>query len=156
MHRRLVMKAVVVSVLIAGSVSFAVADPEREESTARVRLDDKKTKFRHDGDWIELASPTTVKHGREYISLNTETGELDRLRIDATSGRPIVLTVRINFKNGTSRIARIDHAIDKKKPVEVDLKGAQYVESLVVVTDPVSNAEYKVMGLPSSVGVAAR
>jgi len=150
------MKVALVSMVVLGSVSFAVAGPDREESTARVRLDDKKTKFRHDGDWIELASPTTVKHGKEYISLNTDLGALDHVRIDAANGRPIVLTVRINFKNGTSRIARIERVIDKKKPVDIDLKGPQYIDSLVVVTDPVSNAEYKVMGLPASAGVATR
>ena len=150
------MKVALVSMVVLGSVSFAVAGPDREESTARVRLDDKKTQFRHDGDWVELASPTTVKHGKEYISLNTDLGALDHVRIDAASGRPIVLMVRINFKNGTSRIARIERVIDKKKPVDIDLKGPQYIDSLVVVTDPVSNAEYKVMGLPASAGVAAR
>jgi hypothetical protein len=150
------MKAAFVTMFVLGSVMFAVADPEREESTARVRLDDKKTQFRRDGDWIELASPTTVRHGKEYISLATDAGALDRLRIDAAAGRPIVLTVRINFKNGTSRIARIDRVIDKKRPVDIDLKGAQTIDSLVVVTDPVSNAEYKVMGLPAGAGVAAQ
>jgi hypothetical protein len=156
MHRRERMKVALASMLVIGSVSFAWAGPDRDESTARYRLDDKHTHFRHDGDWIELASPTTVKHGKEYITLNTDLGALSRLRLDATTGRPIVLTVRINFKNGTSRTARIDRVIDKKRPVAIDLKGAEYVDSVVVVTDPVSNAEYKLMGLPASAGVAAR
>src|SRR5262245_52416014 len=156
MHERSIMRIVVLaSLLIAGSVSFVAAKPDHDESTDRYRLTDTPHhQVRRDGDWIELASPTPVKHQREYISLARDTGKLSRIRIDAHTGRPIVLTVRINFKDGTSKIARVDSVVDKRRPAVIELKEPRFVESLVVVTDPVSSAEYRVMGLPEGTGVA--
>jgi len=149
--------AVLTSLIVAGSASFVAASPDRDESTRRVTLSETaKPQLRRDGDWIEIATPTPVRHGKEYITLRDDTGTISRLRIDSHAGRPYVYTVRINFTNGTSRIARIERAIDKKRPVYVDLKGAKEIESLVVVTDPDSRAEYRVMGLPAAAGVARR
>jgi hypothetical protein len=75
-----------------------------------------------DGDWSDRRADAG-ETPEDYISLRRHRSA----QPFADRGGPpasIVMMIRINFKDGTSRIAQIEGAIDKR-PVVVDLKGAK-------------------------------
>lgn len=145
--------------LIAGSMSIASAAPADHESTERVSYSDaasssSKDRGHSDDGWVELASATPASHGREYIVVGADAGTFTRLRIDAAAGRPTVRAVRVDYKNGKSKVMRVDTTLDhKRKPSTIlDLRGAHEIEQLVVITDR-GSGKYAVYaeGEPSAV-----
>jgi hypothetical protein len=156
--RSLTMKIQAVSAFVlAAMTSVAFATPAKTEATERVSYGAtaKRGTLAPAEDWVELASPTPASHGREYIALEAG-GPYVRLRVDATSGRPIVRSVRIDFKDGTSRTVRIDRALAKATPAYIDLRGNKLVERLVVTSEGGKFARYGVSAEPSGTGVASR
>jgi len=146
--------------LLAGATALVSAAPVDNETTERVSYKDKARRSApsatDDSGWIELASPTPASHGREYIEVDGDGVPLVRLRITGHRGRTTVHTVRVDFKDGTSRTVRLDKVVSKDKPAYVDLRGAKRVERLVVATERAAKAEYTVHGEPSGTGVARR
>jgi hypothetical protein len=148
-------------IVVVGSMSLVSAAPARDEHSERVRYNEKthydKTPKAGDG-WVELASSTPASNGREYIVVNATAGTFTMLRIDADKDRPIVQSVRIEYRNGTHRIVQLDKVLDEKKRQSafVDLHGPHEIESLVVVTDRDSRGSYAVLGMTEKVNVAGR
>jgi hypothetical protein len=142
-----------------------LAQPGPEETTARVRYGDDRaqppsekiaTAASADG-WVELASPTPASHGREFISVDDHAGAIKELRLSATSGRPYVSSVRVDFKDGTRRTFEIDRvAASGKRAIRVDLHGAKQIQQLIVVTDRTSPGTYLVEASPAEAGLASR
>ena len=158
-QRRFAMRITALSaILLAGASALVSAAPVDRESTERVSYTNKARRAApapsEDG-WIELASPTPASHGREYIGV-ADGVPLVRLRIAGHQGRTVVRTVRVDFKDGTSRTVRLDQVVSKDKPAYVDLRGPKRVERLVVVTERAAKAEYTVHGEPSGTGIARR
>ena len=158
--RRFAMRITALSaMLLAGATALVSAAPVDKETTERVSYKDKARRTApsatDDSGWIELASPTPARHGREYIGV-ADGVPLVRLRIAGHLGRTVVRTVRVDFKDGTSRTVRLDQVVSKDKPAYVDLRGPKRVERLVVVTERAAKAEYTVHGEPSGTGIARR
>jgi hypothetical protein len=103
-----------------------VSAGDDKETTDRIsygkKAGDSTVKDRDD-PWVELASPTPASHGREFIIVNSETGPWVQLRIAAAAGRPRVRAIRIEYRDGSERLVRIDKLLDKKRPAYVDLRG---------------------------------
>jgi hypothetical protein len=80
------------------------------------------------------------------------------LRIAATSGRPIVRAVRVLYKNGKTKLTRIDRVLDRKRKqfALVDLKGAREIDQVIVITERDSRGTYSVFGEAAHAGVASR
>jgi hypothetical protein len=149
-----------VLLLVAGSAdatpqSPSTKDPDHE-STARVTYNEKVKRPAASDDWIQVGTPTPASHGREYITIDPDAGAFVRLRIDATAGRPIVRSVRLDFKDGKSRVVSVDRIVEKSKPAYVDLGGAKQLERIVVVSEGSAKASYAVYAAPNSGGVATR
>ncbi len=137
------------AVLVAGSSSLVAAAPAPRESTARVSYTDLNPPAPDDAGaqdgWIELASPTPASHGREFITVEGD-NSFTRLRIAAATGRPIVRTVRVYYKDGTSRVVRVDKVLDKRRNsvAIVDLRGAHAIDQVIVNTERDSKGTYTV------------
>ena len=146
------------ALLLAATTSFVSAAPNTAETTGRVSYTEKgeRAKPAARDAWIELASPTPASHGREYIAVDSDLGEIVRLRVDAHTGRPIVRTVRIDYADGKQRVVRIDKVLDHKHPVYVDLGAPRRIERIVVVSEGPSKATYTVEGALARTEVAAR
>jgi hypothetical protein len=146
-------------VLLAGGTSIAVAQPssaEDRETTARVTYNDRARRAAAPDDWTVVATPTPASHAREYIEVDPDRGSLVRLRIEASSGRPIVRAVRLDYKNGKSRVVQLDRVLEKGKPAYVDLAPGQRLERIVVTSEGSAKASYAIYGSTSTGGVATR
>lgn len=151
----------IVALLVTGSMSLASATPIHDERSERVSYNEKT---RHDSapkaaeGWIELASATPAHNGREYIVVDATAGAFSVLRIDAAKDRPIVESVRVEYRNGTHRIVQLDQVLDqtKRRSAFVDLHGPHDIESVVVVTDRHSKGSYAVLGMAERSNVASR
>lgn len=154
----IVMKTTaLVLLLVAGSAQATPQTKEQDrESTARVTYNEKAKRPAVSDDWIAVATPTPASHGREYITVDPDLGAFVRLRIDASAGRPIVRSVRVDFRDGKSRVFAIDRAVEKGKPAYVDLRGAKQIERIVVVSEGSPKASYAVFGAPNTGTVATR
>jgi hypothetical protein len=160
--RFIAMKITVLSaVLVAGAVSLVSAAPEKKESTERVSYTEKgkrdTPKASPDTEgWIELATPTPASHGREFIFVDEAVAPIEQLRITATANRPIVRSLRIEYRDGTQRVVRLDKVVDAKHPAYVDLRGPKRIERVTVVSEGSSKATYALHGAPARSGVATR
>jgi len=147
----LVMTTLTLAALfLVGSFSLVAAEPTREEHSGRVSYNEKaqpKPVTKTEG-WTELATPTPATHGREYIVVDGAAGVFTKLRIVASTGRPIVRSVRVDFRDGGHRTVQIDEVLDhaRRPSASVDLRGAHEIESIVVVTDQDSRGSYQVLG----------
>ena len=152
------MKILAISgLLLAAFASDVTAAPSKDETAERVSYTNdassKRSATNPEGEWVELASPTPVSHGREFITVD---GRFAQLRIDAAKGRPIIKSVRIVYANGKDRVVRIGRTLSgKQRTAVVELSGAR-IEHIVVQTDTQSRGSYTVTGVPVSNGVATR
>jgi hypothetical protein len=137
----------ITGLILAGSVAVVTASPDPRETTERLRYNGGADEAKHaDGDWVEIATPTPTSHGREYIDVGAGAGTFRRIRISATTGRPIVRMVKVSYKDGTQRKVRVDAVIDKQRPAYVDLKGAHEIERIVIEADTDSHGTYSLEG----------
>ena len=138
----------------------ATAQPRRDENTARLSYSDKQEaradEPRRDGETVELASPTTTRHGKEFIVVGGSMGQFSQLRLDATKGRVEVHRVRIDFTDGKSKNVDVDKLLRKGKSTTIELGAPKGIERLVVTTDTSPAGEYAIYGLSGSTGVATR
>lgn len=148
----------ITALLLAGAasvVSAAPGTPPKQETAERVTYSaDSKGPARTD-DWVELASPTPARHGREFITVD---GRYVQLRIDAHAGRPVVQSVRVVYADGTQRVVKVRRALaGKRATARIDLDPARAIAHVVVVTDWRSKGTYTVRGAPAAgTGVATR
>ena len=169
--------ALLTSLLLAGTASIVAAMPEREETTGRIsynnnrKPDDRRkaddgrrrgepsgTKHAaRDPGWIELASPTPASHGREFVVLGADAGRFDQLRVVASSGRPEVHTVRVDYLDGRRRVFEIDRVLDVRRgPAYLDLRGAHEIKQIIVASDRASRGSYVLEGHTGDTHVAIR
>ena len=121
------------TMVVAGAVGVASAQPRHEETSARVGHSEEGP--RRPADWVELASPTPAAHGTEYIVVGGgETGYFSHLRIDAIKGKTILRKVKVFFSDGTTKTKRIDRTIRGEKFVQIDLGDAKAIDQVVVTT----------------------
>ncbi len=136
--------------LLAGLTATVAAQPDKKETVERVSLIDvgkdapEATLPADDDGWVELADPTPTKHGKVFISVGAGAGTFSKLRLDAAKGKPYVKMVKIDFKDGPSRVVRLGKSLSKTKPTYVDLRGAREIQQIVVYGEPKSNGTYTV------------
>jgi hypothetical protein len=161
-ERRFAMKtSVLFALIVIGAPTQAAAQPKNEETSGRVSLSDKPAPSRparQPGDWVELASATPAKHGKEFVVVGKDAGTFGKLRLDAGKGTVIVLRVKVYFDDGTSRGYMIDQRLvaKRRKSTVVDLKTQKPIDRIVVSTETYTNGEYAVYGASTSGVVAGR
>jgi hypothetical protein len=151
------------TVLLAATASVATAEPKQQENSGRVSYsgkEDPAATTHLDGEVVELASPTPVKHGKEFINVGADAGEFSQLRVDAHQGKVIVRKVRIDYVDGKSQLVNVDKVLDKRNPsATITLaKGPRAIDSVVVITERETNGSYSLQGIvgASTGGIATR
>jgi hypothetical protein len=150
------------TLFVVGAATSAAAQPKSEETTERVSLDDskgptKRTSFAR-GEWVEIATPTPAKHGQEFVSVGREAGAFRHLRLEAASGKVIVLRVKVRFTDGTTKVYSIDKRLDAKRQKShlIDLKNDRTIDQIVVKTETYTRGSYAIYGSSSGGVVAGR
>jgi hypothetical protein len=161
---RFAMKtSVLFALIVVGATTQAAAQPKSEETSGRVSLNDKAAPTRSDAarqpnDWVELASATPAKHGKEFVVVGKDAGAFGKLRLEADKGKVIVLRVKVYFADGASKVYMIDKRLDAKrrKSTLVDLKTQKAIDRIVVMTETYTNGQYALYGASSPGVVAGR
>jgi len=148
-------------VFLVGTAPLVSAGPGPQESTARIGYNAKHPKAPatppSGTGWIELASATPASHGRELIWVGAGAGTFTELRLTAASGRPQILSVRVDYKDGSHKTFAIEKVLGiKRRPAYVDLHGAREIRQVIVVSDRTSPGSYVVEANTSDGGVANR
>ncbi len=148
------------AIVLVAATGVAAAQPKQEENNERVRYGDtdkpKHDAARDDSGWKQLATPTPVKHGTEFIEVGKDQGNFDKLRVDADKGRVVVRRVKIFFEDGKQQVVEVDKVLDgKHRSAEIDLKTQQPIDRVVITTEPHGSGEYALYG-SSGPGVATR
>jgi hypothetical protein len=159
---RFAMKtSVLFALIVVGTATTAAAQTKTEETSGRVSLNDQqppaKTAAVRPGDWVELATETPAKHGKEFIVVGKDAGAFGKLRLEAAKGKVIVLRVKVYFDDGASKVYVVDKRLDAKrqKSTIVDLKTTKPIDRVVVMTETYTKGEYALYGSSSSPGVVA-
>ncbi|MGE5185315.1 MAG: hypothetical protein ACM31C_24770 [Acidobacteriota bacterium] len=150
----------VFAIVLVATAGVAAAQPKQEENNERVRYGDldkpKSDAARDAGGWRQLATPTPVKHGTEFIEVGKDQGNFDKLRVDADKGRVVLRRVKIYFEDGKQQDVELDKVLDRKhKSAEIDLKAQKPIDRVVITTEPHGSGEYALYG-SSGPGVATR
>lgn len=138
--------------MVAASVTAATAEPKQEEISGRVRLTEydegSRTAARAPGEWVELASPTPARHGKEFIIVGKDAGRFSKLRIDATKGRTNLVRVDVHFDDGKVKTVRLGRALHAKraKSALVDLGEPRSIDRVVITTETHTRGEYALYG----------
>ena len=138
-------------VIVIAAGGAASAEPKQEETSGRVRLDEKQSKKadepRQPGDWVELASPTPAKHGTEFVIVGKEAGAFAQLRIDPAKGKTIVRKLKVFFVDGGVKTVRMDKVVSQgKQPAVVQLGDAKTIDRIVITTETHTNGQYAIYG----------
>jgi hypothetical protein len=163
-ERRFAMKtSVLFALIVLGTGTQAAAQSKTEETPARVSLSDKAAPTRSDAArqpnaWVELATGTPARHGKEFVVVGKDAGTFGKLRLDAGKGKVIVLRVKVHYDDGTAKFYMVDKRLDAKrqKSTLVDLKTQKAIDRIVVSTETYTNGEYSLYGASSSGVVAGR
>jgi hypothetical protein len=151
--------------MLLATTGLVTAEPVDRESTERFRLKDQPAVSRPAPDaagWVELADPTPSQHGKEFIPVGANAGTFTRVRVDAHSGRFFLQSVRVDFKDGSRKIKRVDARLSRKGPknqrsVVIDFGYAREIKQVIVVTDRDTRGTYTVhAAIETPEGVAAR
>ena len=151
-------------VFLTAAVTAVSAAPAREETTGRISYSDRvKSPIGPHVDpaatagWIELASATPASHGREFIEVGASAGALTQLRLTATSGRPGIRAVRVEYKDGGHKTFEVDKVLGaRRRSAYLDLHGARELSQVLVITDRSSPGSYILEGNAGDTGIALR
>jgi hypothetical protein len=143
---------------IAMAATTATAQPGQEETSSRVRYAAPKPSsgLPLDGHWIELASPTSVKHGTEYIMVGAEAGRFSQLRVDAYAGTVILRRIRVFGNDGTVQTVQLGRRLDRThRSVVIDLFAGEAIDQIAITTETRTQGRYTVHG-SGATRIAAR
>jgi hypothetical protein len=153
----------VFALVVVSAATVASAQPKQEENNERLSYKDDKPLDRaapaeHDGDWVQLATPTPARHGTEFIEVGKEQGQFAQLRLDATAGSVIVRRVHIYFEGGKQKVVDVDQVVRAHGRVaHIDLGSPKAIERMVVTTEPQGHGSYEIFASPDeSPGSVAR
>jgi hypothetical protein len=148
---------------IALAATTATAQPRRddrrEETSGRVSYvsPQRKPGPPSEAPWIELASPTSVKHGTEFIIVGADAGRFTQLRVDAYAGTVILRRIRVFDHDGTVRTVPLERTLDRThRSVVIDLPAFHAIDGIAITTATRTQGKYTVHGSSRLTGVATR
>lgn len=107
-------------------------------------------------DWIEVATPTPARHGTEFIGVGAQAGPLATLRITPSSGRVIIMKVKVVFEDGKPFVLKRRAILDaRRKAFVVELDEPRLIHHIEVTTDTRTDGAYAVFGSATQQTVSA-
>jgi hypothetical protein len=132
---------------IAMAATTATAQPRQEETSGRVSYVAPKPRLPLEGHWIELVSPTPVKHGTEFIVVGAEAGRFSQLRVDACAGTVILLRLRVFGNDGAVQTVQVGRRLDRThKSVVIDLLAWKAIDQIAITAETRTQGMYTVYG----------
>jgi hypothetical protein len=153
------MRVLSLLTVIAMAATTATAQPMREQAGGRVgyAVPQRKPTPPSEVHWIELASPTSVNHGTEFIIVGAHAGRLSQLRVDAYAGTVILLRLRVFARDGTVQTVRLGRTLDRThRSVVIDLLGWKAIDEIAITTETRTQGKYTVYGSSPATRIAAR
>jgi len=143
------MRLLPVLSVIAMAATTSTAQPRHEETSRHVSYvaPPPDPSPLSDGHWIDLASPTSVQHGTEYIMVGAEVGRFSQLRVDAYAGTVILRRIRIFGSDGSIQTMQFDRRLDRAhKSVVIDLFAGRALDQIAITTETRTPGMYTVHG----------
>ena len=152
------MRGLSLLTVIAMAATTATAQPTREEAGGRVSyvVPRRTPTPPSQAHWIELASPTSVKHGTEFIIVGAHAGRLSQLRVDAYAGTVVLLRLRVFASDGTVQTVQLGRTLDRThRSVVIDLLG-KAIDQIAITTETRTQGTYTVHGSSHVTSIAVR
>ena len=153
------MRALPLLSAIALAATTATAQPRREETSGRVShvLPQRKPGPPSEAHWIELAPPTSVKHGTEFIIVGADAGRFTQLRVDACAGTVILLKIRVFDHDGTVQTVPLRRTLDRMhRSVVIELPAWKAIDQIAITTATRTQGKYTVHGSSRVTSIASR
>lgn len=159
------MKVIAILAALAAGAPLAAAQPHEEVPQAqtqphhdvpmgRTSYTQANTPKPADG-WVQLATPTPARYGREFFVVDKDLGPLGQLKIGASDGAVHVDHVTVYFANGNHEDYKVARTLDSGRSAVVDLHQTGTIDHVVVVTSRHSPGAYELYG-SSLAGGASR
>lgn len=145
--------------VIAMAATSAAAQPQPDDPGRRVGYVAPPSKPTPPAavHWIELASPTSVKHGTEVIIVGANAGPLSQLRVDAYAGTVILLRLRVFASDGTVQTVRLGGTLDRThRSVVIDLLAWKAIDQIAITTETRTEGKYTIYGSSHVARIASR
>jgi hypothetical protein len=142
---------------IAMAATSATAQPKQATSArASYIVPERTPRPPSEIRWIELALPTSVKHGTQLIIVGTGAGRFSQLRIDAYAGTVILLRLHVFDNHGTVQTVPLRRTLDRShKSVVIDLVASMAIDQIAITTETRTEGKYTVYGSSQVVSIAA-
>ena len=153
------MRALPLLSAIALAATTATAQPRREETSGRVSYvsPQRKPGPPSEAHWIELAAPTSVEHGTEFIIVDAGAGRFTQLRVDAYTGTVILRRIRIFDHNGTVQTVQLGRTLDRThRSVVIELPARTAIDQIAITTATRPQGMYTVHGSSRATSLATR
>jgi hypothetical protein len=144
------LKLILASVAVLGSATTAIASAECLPAPAQVTLQAPAPAFQNDmyRPWVVLSAGDKIgRSGREQIELG-RTRPLQKIELQATSGRTDVREVAIKFANGQSEIVKENAVLERGGSLCIDLAGyhGRDITAIRVFGGSSPRGSFKVLG----------
>jgi len=140
--------AFLTTLVLAGSVSApAFADPNH-------RFGDRENYERYDrshwardfhGRWFPLATRFSANAHRQFINVRGSE-RLDKLRIEADRGTPVINQIAIEYTDGNTQKVRLDERLPAGSGEVIHLNPDQRIQRIIVYTEPGYGGQYSIYG----------
>jgi len=147
--------ALLTAVVLGVPAAAAYAQP------ARVQVEVRDRDWRHDrydsydqshwnrdfkGRWVSLGNGYKAYNARQMISVDAG-NRYSKLRIQGTSGAPVVTRITVQFANGGRQEVELNERLSGGAGSVIDLNGdTRKITRIIVHTDGRSRGEYAVYG----------
>lgn len=153
------MRALSLLTVIAMAATTATAQPAREEAGGRVSyvVPQRRPMPASETHWVELASPTSVKHGTEFIIVGADAGRLSQLRVDVHAGTVNLLRLRVFAHDGTVQTVQLGRTLDRAhRSVVIELFARTAIDQIAITTGTRTQGQYTVHGSAHVTRIADR
>ncbi len=98
------------------------------------------------GRWMPLMKYGDARDGRHLIDVGGRVGRIDKLRVEAVRGAPVIRRIAIEYRNGEREVLRLDTHLRRGQGQVIDLGRDRRVDRIVVITDRRAPGIYSVFG----------
>jgi hypothetical protein len=140
--------------LAGGMLTNAYADREHERNGDRERNGERESYQRWNqshwsrdfhGRWTPLASRFSASANRQFINVRGAE-RLDKLRIEADRGTPVIKQIAIEYTDGNTQKVRFDERLPAGAGEVIRLNPDQPIQRIIVYTEPGYGGQYSVYG----------